>query len=741
MSQTLARRLRESAERNDDLKEFEAVWVEMMANHPTEITAFIAGIDALHAKGHMDKASTFLGALAPVLLERRLHSEAICALRRLATLNPREKGLRSGLLTAYKALYATDERLPMLLEKSGLESGGEIKPSVDKLESFLGFTPGRYVFHPAGWGEGRVMNVDLSEMQVVMDFETTKGRKLTLEMAAKVTQFVEADDLRAMRFDRQDQLAALVESDPVALIRAALKSRGGKSSLRDIRDRLAPSLIPTARWSSFWNKAKVQVKAAPDLVVSPGANPVVEFSAEDRGYASTCLRDLALLDADDKRLRYLKALLPEAKKQAEGKEAVSAVAKKLMEISVHFQRGSMISLSFLLSDCKAFVPELEVPEKFSTPALCREPRELLKALDQIPVGGHRQAAVLLLRPSLGDQWPQFAEKLLRNGEPESAELALSDMIGSGRVDAARAVMRAISERFRDHPAAFLWYLRSSLANTLPKEIPTETQITLLEKTLLLHEHLALAESSKDDAGKRIARSIVSVLQSRDYEMVRSAFLSCSAQAGSNAAAMIRNHRSIYGETRDQMLARMFRARPEIGKMQLGGTLRAEAPTDPLFDSNVLFCTEAGLLRKRREFEDLVNRQIPENATEIGRAASYGDLSENSEWSAAIEKQTRLTRHSEELGAEIARARVMDATQQDGIHVGLGTRVSLQDENGASEIYTILGPWEVDPENGRISYLSDLGRAVIGKAVNDDVVVESRNGQRKLRVTAIANGLA
>lgn len=740
MSQTLARRLRESAERND-LKSFEDVWVEMMEHHPTEVSAFIAGIDALHAKGLMDKASTFLGALAPVLLERQLYAEAIVALRRLAALNPREKGLRSGLLTAYKALYASDERLPVLLEKSGLESGGEIKPSVDKLETFLGFVPGRYVFHPAGWGAGRVLSVDLGEMQVVMDFETTKGRKLALEMAAKVTQFIEADDLRAMRFDRQDQLLALVENDPVALIRAALKSRGGKSSLRDIRDRIAPAVIPTARWSSFWNKAKVQVKAAPDLVLSPGANPVVEFSATDRGYASTCLRDLALLAGDeDKCLRYLKALLPEAKKQPEGKDAVIAVATRLMEISVHFNQGCMISFAFLLLDCKTFVPELAIPEKFALAELCREPKPLLRALEQIPVGGHRQAAVLLIRPRLGEAWSQYAELLLKNGEPESAELALSDLISSGRADAARSVMRGITERFRDHPAAFLWYLRANIADDLPKEIVRETQITLLEKTLMLHEHLAMGDN-KPDSDKRIARSIVSTLQSRDYEMVRNAFLSCSAEAGINAANMIRYHRTIYGETRDQMLARMFRARPELGRMQPGGTVFDTAPANPLFDPAVLFCTEDGLLRKRKEFEDLVNRQIPENATEIGRAASYGDLSENSEWTAAIEKQTRLTRHSEELGADLARARVMDATQQDGVHVGLGSRVTVTDAAGSNETYTILGPWEVDPDNGRISYMSDLGRAVIGKSVGDSVTVESPRGQRQLRVAAVANGLA
>ncbi|MSR74450.1 MAG: hypothetical protein EXS14_03115 [Planctomycetes bacterium] len=739
MSHSLARRLRETAERND-LKAFEDLWLEMMDQHPGEIGAFIGGIDTLHAKGLMDKAATFLGLLAPKLLECNLHSEAITALRRLATLNPREKGLRSGLLTAYKALYANDERLPVLLEKSGLDSGGDIRPSVDKLENFLGFSAGRYLFHPAGWGAGRVVSVDFIEMLVVMDFEQSRGRRMNLEMAAKVTQFIENDDLRALRFDRQPEILQLVDGNPVSLIRSAVKSRGGKATLREVRDRLSPAIIPQEKWASFWNKAKVLVKAAPDLVMAPGANPQIEFSATDRGYASTCLRDLALLDSDDKRLRYLKTLLAEARNQEEGPDAVRDVAQRMVDQSKLFNRGCRISLAFLLAECKSFVPDIVIPAELVPAALCESPSKVLTAIGEIPVGGHRQAAALVLRPKLGDDWPRFCVLLIENGEPETAELGLSDLLRAGAEDSARDVMRKVTERFREHSAAFLWYLRESIGSKLPKQIPGESLIALFEKALMLHEHLTLT-ADKDEEKKRLARSLTSLFQSRDYEFVRSAFLSCSAEVGSNAASMLRNHRSIFGETRDQMLARMFRARPELGRMQPGGTLATSTPSNLLFDPTVLFCTEAGLLRKRQEFEDLVNRQIPENAVEIGRAASYGDLSENSEWTAAIEKQSRLTHQSEEMSGELARARVIDRNQQDGKHAALGSCVALRNENGAMETYTLLGPWEVDPGHGRISYLSDLGKAIIGKGVSESFDLENRSGKTRWTVLSIADGLA
>jgi transcription elongation GreA/GreB family factor len=156
---------------------------------------------------------------------------------------------------------------------------------------------------------------------------------------------------------------------------------------------------------------------------------------------------------------------------------------------------------------------------------------------------------------------------------------------------------------------------------------------------------------------------------------------------------------------------------------------------------VLYCLEALLLRKRVEFEDLVNRQIPENAGEIGRAASYGDLSENSEWSAAIEKQERLTRQSEELASELAKARLIQPGIADGSEVTLGSRVILRDVEGRRSEFTILGPWELDLDRGYISYLSPMGKALLHRKVGDQVQVEGRAGHIAYEILDIADGLS
>jgi transcription elongation factor GreA len=738
-----AARLRELAERGD-LKTFEEVWLEALDTAPTDVDAFLAGADALHARGVIDKASLYLSMLAPQLIERGLYAESLPVLRKMAALNPREKGIRQGLLAAYRALYAEHPGLPVFLDKSGLESGGELKAGIEKMETFLAFSPGRYLFHPAGWGAGRIVDVDAREATVVIDFEGRPGHRMSMEMAAKVTEFIEDRDLRALKFDRKDQLLAWAEEDPVELVRASLRSRRGKASLRDLRDRLTAGIIDPKAWSRWWARTRTRVKAALDISMTPGSNPTLELSADARTYAQTCVREAALLEGDSRRVRYFRDLLGEAAGQADGADAVMGVARVLLgpepDAADGMDLGPRFSLACLLAEAAARFPGSVDATRLVPDSFASDPEALAKALPEIPIAGHRLTALGILRRTAGPRWAELWRALILRGEPDSADACLHELLRHGHEELARAAVATALDRYREFPHAYLWYLRLQATGRAPAELPREEPPTLLEKALLLHDHLAVIGFREDaeDMGK-VMKGLVSVMQSRDYSVVREAFTAATDAEARNLASLLRNNRSLHRDTRDQMLAHMFRKRPDLGRTQAG--IQAETTQDPLFDPGTLYCTEASLLRKRIEFEDLVNRQIPENAAEIGRAASYGDLSENSEWSAAIEKQARLTRLSEELAAELAKARIIQPGLADPDEVSLGSRVLLRDEQGQRTEFTILGPWELDLDRGFISYMSPIGRALLRHRTGDRVRVEGRTGTVTYEILDIADGLS
>jgi transcription elongation factor GreA len=112
-------------------------------------------------------------------------------------------------------------------------------------------------------------------------------------------------------------------------------------------------------------------------------------------------------------------------------------------------------------------------------------------------------------------------------------------------------------------------------------------------------------------------------------------------------------------------------------------------------------------------------EVPANSKEIAFALSLGDLRENAEYKAAKEKQEILNSTVAKLKDEIERAQIFDPASVNTERVSFGTRVVLKNNaDDKEEEYTILGPWESDPEHGIISYLSPFGSALLNKKAGE-----------------------
>ena len=116
--------------------------------------------------------------------------------------------------------------------------------------------------------------------------------------------------------------------------------------------------------------------------------------------------------------------------------------------------------------------------------------------------------------------------------------------------------------------------------------------------------------------------------------------------------------------------------------------------------------------KKAQLENIINVEIPANAKEIGAAIELGDLRENAEYKAARERQTQLSATVSRLQDEIDRCQIFDPQTVTTSRISFGTTVTLETADGNKEVYTILGPWESDPDNKIISYMSPLGNAIL-----------------------------
>ncbi|MPM10162.1 Transcription elongation factor GreA [bioreactor metagenome] len=131
---------------------------------------------------------------------------------------------------------------------------------------------------------------------------------------------------------------------------------------------------------------------------------------------------------------------------------------------------------------------------------------------------------------------------------------------------------------------------------------------------------------------------------------------------------------------------------------------------------------------RKEITYLKTVREREVADQIKEARSFGDLSENSEYDEAKNEQGKLYSRIAEIEAILSNFEVIEEHSHDLDTVRLGSRITVLDtEFNEKSVYQVVGSQEADPMNGRISEESPFGKALLGKAIGDDVVVEAPAG--------------
>ena len=139
---------------------------------------------------------------------------------------------------------------------------------------------------------------------------------------------------------------------------------------------------------------------------------------------------------------------------------------------------------------------------------------------------------------------------------------------------------------------------------------------------------------------------------------------------------------------------------------------------------------------KRELEELLTVKRPALAQRLKEAIALGDLSENFDYHDAKRDQGLMEARIKHLKAILDTATVIECAGTGG-EVGIGSKVTVRDvADGYEDEYMIVGPPEADPSEGKISYESNVGAALMGHKVGDRVSVETPGGVMELEITCV-----
>ncbi len=145
-------------------------------------------------------------------------------------------------------------------------------------------------------------------------------------------------------------------------------------------------------------------------------------------------------------------------------------------------------------------------------------------------------------------------------------------------------------------------------------------------------------------------------------------------------------------------------------------------------------TAEGLHKLNDELKELITKKRPEVIERIREAAAHGDLSENADYAQAREEQSFIEGRIQEIEDMIKNAEIISTAGHGGT-VGIGSTVSLK-VNGQERKYTIVGSNEANPKEGKISNESTVGKALLGRKVNEKLKVTTPAGEMEYEIVAI-----
>jgi transcription elongation GreA/GreB family factor len=257
------------------------------------------------------------------------------------------------------------------------------------------------------------------------------------------------------------------------------------------------------------------------------------------------------------------------------------------------------------------------------------------------------------------------------------------------------------------PEVFVWYFQKIISpkSTLPFSDEAGKN-DFFEGLLILLDHLEKKPQYRD-----LAKKILSMITANRYKIVRE-IMQHSSQDEVKEYLLLATK---CGSMTDHDI-KILHSLGEVVHPSLARLRKEKDRSTP--EENVFWTTQEGYQRTQLRIQQIATVETVSNAKEIEAARSHGDLRENAEFKAALERRDRLQSELKFLSDQIARARILTPEDVSLDEVGIGSVVHCRDSKGEHLRYTLLGPWDADPEKRILSLQSKLAQTMKGKTLGE-----------------------
>ena len=593
------------------------------------------------------------------------------------------------------------------------------KLSAQQGDQLSALQPGTYCLHKS-WGFGRVAEWNLLLNQILIDFPGKKAHPMQLAYAADNVTPLSAEHFLTRKATNLAAVKEMLKTDPAAVVRNVIESLGGAATVQQISQMMIGDLFNEAEWKRWWTAATKAIKKDGFFHLPAKKTEPIQLRGEKVSRANELIAFFEQARQPKEQVAALDQIIkfhnefdkPEAQLQPIV-TAIENAAARNQRLNAPLSFDLVIGRDELLARCanlKTTNLSLTLPKLIED-----EQARLTTILPKLPAGQEKKV-LQTLPAALGPGWTTRALQMMQSNHARAVPQIARVFAEEGRQDELRAFLE---RGIRDHS------LTSEILVWLCKERHGEWRSLIMPDLL----GAILSALERDQHNENSRGSKLRDLLLDDRELIPDMFEGADVGVARDGMRRLMLTPVFDELTKRSLLARIIKLYPELESV-ITGEQKEEK-------SEALVVSWSSLEKRKAEYEELINKKIPENSKEIGIARSYGDLRENFEFKAAKEMQAVLMRRKSELEIALHNARGTAFESPDTSQVSIGTIVGLRDsETGEEESYTLLGAWDGDPDRGIISYQTAIGQALLGHKIGEIVTLTDHDQTRRFAIISI-----
>lgn len=602
-----------------------------------------------------------------------------------------------------KKKYGSEENFNEKMRIVGLRSKTDFQGAITNYELLTHMKKGKFVFHTGGWGVGEIMDISFLREHVILEFEGIAALKdISFDNAFKNLEALPSDHFLARRFGDPDGLEQEGKNDPLKLIHLLLRDLGPKSAV-EIKDELCGLVIPDEVWSKWWQGARAKLKK--DTFVKSPESLRQPFSLREEALAheEQFAESLTYVTSTEDLIQTTYAFIrdfPQVIKNDAGlkttlSERLEEAMTKEKNRKDHKGIALTLELSFLLEDI--------FPVEFANKGAeilqsLRDPKEVIDAMEVL---AFKKRALAIMKDVREDWVAKFLQLLLYAEQNYLRDYILKELLSiEGAAPLVKEKLQELIDKVSLYPESFFWYFQkiASQEEGIPLNDPKSGYLFLEAFMICLH-YIEQKEGFRD-----LAKKMYQFLTAKRYAAFRTLIKGASVETLKEILLLASK---CYSFTKQDLT--IFQSLVEVVQPSLKTKEKEKE-----FDFDILWTTQEGFQKVQERIKQIATVETIDNAKEIEAARALGDLRENAEYKFALERRSRLQAEIKTLSKQIERARILTREDVSPKEVSVGSIVKIHDKNGQKLVYTLLGPWDADPEKKILSFQSKFAMAMLGR---------------------------